>query len=133
MESSQWENRSHLFCRKVSFLARHLLSIQRQRSRYDAELSVSVVSFMSSSMVQMRSSQLTTKTTQDNDNIKMYYISHDHMIDSSMSIHWEQFMCLSTILIIHSFVVVINGHSSLINKDFVNIKMLIQVRTVYVY
>ena len=47
------------------------------------------------------------------------------MIDSSMSIHWEQFMCLSTILIIHSFVVVINGHSSLINKDFVNIKMLI--------
>jgi hypothetical protein len=44
MESSQWENWNHLFCRKV------LLSISRCRSKYKADLSVSVLSFISSSM-----------------------------------------------------------------------------------
>jgi hypothetical protein len=43
------ENWNHLFCRKVSFLTVPL-SISRCRSRYEADLSVSVVSFIWSSI-----------------------------------------------------------------------------------
>jgi hypothetical protein len=46
MESSQW---NHLFCRSF-VLNRPWLSISRCRSRYEAVVSVSVVSFISSSM-----------------------------------------------------------------------------------
>ena len=44
MESSQWENLNHLFCRKVCFLNRPSLSILRPRSRHEADRAVSVVS-----------------------------------------------------------------------------------------
>jgi hypothetical protein len=41
---------NHFFCRKVSFLTGPLsVSISRCRSRYEADLSVSVVSFISNS------------------------------------------------------------------------------------
>ena len=51
MESSQWENLNHLFCRKVSFLTDpHCRFRGLGQGMYEGDLSVSVVSFISSSM-----------------------------------------------------------------------------------
>ena len=49
MESSLWENRNHLNSLLIVVLNCHSMLIHRCRSRYEADLAVSVVSFISSS------------------------------------------------------------------------------------
>jgi len=58
MESSQWDIWNYLFYRKVSFFYRPSLSISKCKSGYEADIAVSVVFFISSSMGQMRSTKL---------------------------------------------------------------------------
>jgi hypothetical protein len=53
MESSQWENWNHLFCRKILFLTGPHYQFSRWRTRYEADLVASVVPFISSSTVKM--------------------------------------------------------------------------------